>query len=79
MSLYLLLQKTDARSKGLEPSISAVTGRRFNQLSYDRNMFFNLGTLTVFFLSSKRFGEIAESNERPDYIQYKEWPTTDEV
>ncbi len=25
-----------ARSKGLEPSISAVTGRRFNQLSYDR-------------------------------------------
>ena len=27
-----------ARSKGLEPSISAVTGRRFNQLSYDRKM-----------------------------------------
>lgn len=25
-----------ARWKGLEPSISAVTGRRFNQLSYHR-------------------------------------------
>ena len=27
-----------ARSKGLEPSASSVTGKRSNQLSYDRNL-----------------------------------------
>ncbi len=32
-----------AGSKGLEPSASGVTGRRYNQLNYDPELYFLVG------------------------------------
>ena len=58
-----------------------MTGRRFNQLSYDRIGFrtFNLRTLAVFLLYGKRFEQIAKRHERPYDVQYKEGPACDEI